>query len=265
MNDGLDEIRRTIHDGDTERARQLLRIKLMSNPTAEIYFLSAQVASSDAQRLDFLEKTLALDPFHAGASDALALIKQKERQTEDDTPSNAKDTPNPAMPAENAAPTAPPQPGMSRYILADFGARFAAFFIDGLIVSFVIVMLLFVFAPPPELTPEISEEEYIQLFIEWQFEWQNRVTPVFYILLAIYATYFLAYRNGQTLGKRLLRIRVVKLDGQPLTLMDATIRSSIGYPLSIAFLLVGFFWAFLDKRRQGWHDKLANTVVVRIE
>jgi uncharacterized RDD family membrane protein YckC len=36
----------------------------------------------------------------------------------------------------------------------------------------------------------------------------------------------------------------------------------LGYILSILPLGLGFLWILIDKRNQGWHDKLANTVVV---
>ena len=36
-----------------------------------------------------------------------------------------------------------------------------------------------------------------------------------------------------------------------------------GYYVSLLFLALGFFWIALPPRKQGWHDKLAGTVVVR--
>jgi uncharacterized RDD family membrane protein YckC len=37
----------------------------------------------------------------------------------------------------------------------------------------------------------------------------------------------------------------------------------MGYFISGLALGMGFFWIGLDKRKQGWHDKMANTVVIR--
>ena len=39
----------------------------------------------------------------------------------------------------------------------------------------------------------------------------------------------------------------------------------LGYYLSIAGLMLGFLWIAFDKRKQGWHDKLAGTVVIKKE
>jgi uncharacterized RDD family membrane protein YckC len=36
-----------------------------------------------------------------------------------------------------------------------------------------------------------------------------------------------------------------------------------GYYLSTIFLFMGFLWIAVDKRKQGWHDKIARTVVIR--
>jgi uncharacterized RDD family membrane protein YckC len=59
----------------------------------------------------------------------------------------------------------------------------------------------------------------------------------------------------------LLGIRVVSLDGSGLTLWQA-LRPFIGYFLSALAIYVGYLWVLIDNRRQGWHDKLAGTIVV---
>lgn len=68
---------------------------------------------------------------------------------------------------------------------------------------------------------------------------------------------------GQTPGKMLLGLRIVSLDGSRLTLWQA-LRRFIGYFLSALPLYAGYWWVLIDNRRQGWHDKLAGTVVVYI-
>ena len=75
--------------------------------------------------------------------------------------------------------------------------------------------------------------------------------------------YFLTRYNGQTPGKMLLGIRVVKTDGSPLTGSDAFVRY-LGYALNWLSLGVGWLWVFFDEDRQGWHDKLARTYVVKV-
>ncbi len=74
-----------------------------------------------------------------------------------------------------------------------------------------------------------------------------------------YFTYFHGL-TGQTPGKMLFRIRVVCQDGTPVTPGIAFLRW-VGYHFSSIFLL-GFLWVAVDPRKQGWHDKIAGTVVV---
>lgn len=66
----LDKIRHAIECADVEEARDLLRDALR-DPSADIYYLASRVALNDAQKVQFLEKALELDPFHQQAADAL--------------------------------------------------------------------------------------------------------------------------------------------------------------------------------------------------
>ena len=74
MSDLLDDIRLAIDSFAIARARDLLREALKS-PTAEIYFLAAQVALDEDQKRRFLEQAVALDPFHEKAVAALGQQK----------------------------------------------------------------------------------------------------------------------------------------------------------------------------------------------
>ncbi len=73
---------------------------------------------------------------------------------------------------------------------------------------------------------------------------------------------FWIYR-GATPGKMAMSAQVVDADtGQPMSTGQAVLRYA-GYFLSLIPLGVGYFWVAFDRRKQGWHDKLAGTVVVR--
>jgi uncharacterized RDD family membrane protein YckC len=80
---------------------------------------------------------------------------------------------------------------------------------------------------------------------------------------AVYFTYFWsAAGKGQTLGGRALNIRVVKTDGSYLDYFGAFLRY-IGFVISCAVFLIGVIWAAFDPQKQGWHDKIAGTYVVK--
>ena len=83
------------------------------------------------------------------------------------------------------------------------------------------------------------------------------------LLQAAYFTYFWsAAGKGQTLGSRALNIRVVKTDGSYLDYPGAFLRY-IGFFISCLVFLLGVIWAAFDAQKQGWHDKIAGTYVVR--
>jgi uncharacterized RDD family membrane protein YckC len=80
--------------------------------------------------------------------------------------------------------------------------------------------------------------------------------------LAYFLYFWSSYGHGQTVGNRVLSIRVVKTDGSELTLVDAFIRY-VGLILSFLCVFIGVIWVAFDANKQGWHDKIASTYVVR--
>ncbi|MDD5153585.1 MAG: RDD family protein [Desulfovibrionales bacterium] len=76
-----------------------------------------------------------------------------------------------------------------------------------------------------------------------------------------YFTFFHGY-TGQTPGKQLFGLKVVHTSGLPLTFGQAFLRW-VGYILSSAPLNLGFLWVAIDKNKQGWHDKITDTYVIR--
>ncbi|NJL58134.1 RDD family protein [bacterium] len=85
---------------------------------------------------------------------------------------------------------------------------------------------------------------------------------VAFMVGALYQWYFLTQQDGQTLGKKLMGLRVIKVDGMPIRDADAVLRF-IGYYINSFLLGLGWLWAFVDSNHQGLHDKIANTYVVK--
>jgi uncharacterized RDD family membrane protein YckC len=85
-----------------------------------------------------------------------------------------------------------------------------------------------------------------------------------FIIGAIYYWYFWTRNNGQSPGKMIMNIRVVKANGAPISDADAIIRY-FGYTLNSVILMLGWLWALFDENRQGLHDKLVNTYVVKVD
>ena len=88
----------------------------------------------------------------------------------------------------------------------------------------------------------------------WSLNFFALTFPLFYLL-------FFWILAGQTPGKRLLGLRIVRLNGRRMTLLVG-IRRLLGYLACFLSLGIGFLWVLIDDRRQGWHDKIAGTCVV---
>jgi uncharacterized RDD family membrane protein YckC len=154
-----------------------------------------------------------------------------------------------------AGEQAHPEPLSGEY--AGFVTRLAAFIIDRLIVfaavSFITAISAFLldFFNIPDLlgTPEES-----RLIIGGSAG---------ILGLLAYVAYDVVFRvlAGQTPAMRFLGLRVVRTDGSRLGWVRALIRE-FGYLISAIFFFLGFLWILVDNRRQGWHDKLAGTLVV---
>lgn len=109
-------------------------------------------------------------------------------------------------------------------------------------------------APVEEKRPVYSVLEYIKSLINdlgLGFGWA-----------AFYFTVLTSIWKGQTLGKKLFKIRVLQLDGTPLSLWDSFGRYG-GYGAGIATGLLGFLQIYWDPNRQAIHDKISSTVVIK--
>lgn len=79
---------------------------------------------------------------------------------------------------------------------------------------------------------------------------------------SVYLTIFMVWWKGQTVGKRMLNIRVLRLDGEPIGWFVAFERAG-GYAAGFATGLLGFAQIWWDPNRQAIHDKIVGTVVIK--
>ncbi len=132
---------------------------------------------------------------------------------------------------------------------AGFWVRVGAALIDSILVSVIILPILTAVYG----TSYWSGERWVQGPLDFLLSW---VAP------AVAAVLFWIARQA-TPGKMAIGARIVdaKTGGKPTT-MQFVIRY-IGYYVAMLPLFLGFLWVAFDPRKQGWHDKMANTVVVR--
>ena len=71
------------------------------------------------------------------------------------------------------------------------------------------------------------------------------------------------YMRGATPGKMIFGLQIVnKDDGTPIGLVTSLLRF-VGYFVSAVVFMLGFLRIIVDKDKQGWHDKIAGTLVVK--
>jgi uncharacterized RDD family membrane protein YckC len=83
--------------------------------------------------------------------------------------------------------------------------------------------------------------------------------------VAISIVYWLGFWvwRGQTPGKMAVGVKVIRTDSSPVKWQCAICRC-LGYVVSAITLFIGFIWVAFDGRKQGIHDKIADTYVVKL-
>lgn len=90
------------------------------------------------------------------------------------------------------------------------------------------------------------------------------ISAVFYVILLIPILYFIVlWALGGTVGQRVLGMRVVSATTGGNIGFGRAILRYIGFIIATIPVYIGLMWVGWDPRKQGWHDKIAGTLVVR--
>lgn len=136
-----------------------------------------------------------------------------------------------------------PTTGQAPTERAGFWRRFGAALVDGILVGIVAGILSSILGE--DMYQPTAQQSGVQL-----------------ILGIAYYVYFHGSPSGQTIGKKLLSIRVVGAnDGASIGYGPAALRY-VGSILSAIPCGLGYLWMLWDDNKQTWHDKIASTVVV---
>jgi uncharacterized RDD family membrane protein YckC len=158
-------------------------------------------------------------------------------------------------PTGSGAWTPPPDAAAGGRELGGYAGRFIAYVIDGIAITVAVWVVVLVIAVPLGISTDMGTDV---------------LTSAFSILLvgAVFVAYFGYFpiqwaRSGQTIGMRLLGIRVIDeaTGGNPS--MGQAILRLVGLWISIIAFYLGLIWIFVDKRRRGWHDLIGKTLVVK--
>lgn len=135
---------------------------------------------------------------------------------------------------------------------AGFWVRLGATLVDSLILLLITLPLTYVF-----YGSALLEKQGQVLLGGWDF--------VINWLLPTIAVILLWFFKGATPGKMVTSVKVVdEKTGLTPGIKQSIIRY-VAYFISMLPLFMGFFWVAIDKKKQGWHDKIAKTVVVKIK
>jgi uncharacterized RDD family membrane protein YckC len=140
-----------------------------------------------------------------------------------------------------------PQPVLT----AGFGIRTLAYLIDAILLSF--LGGAFPFLVLTNTTTQVSSGQQVT----------TSTSGSIVVSLIYFVLFWSRIGGGRTLGMRLLGLKVVRdQDMAPPGVGTALIRW-IGLWLSFVVCFIGVIWVAFDSRHQGWHDKIARTLVIR--
>lgn len=135
--------------------------------------------------------------------------------------------------------------------LAGVGQRLASYLVDVVVLSIIYIALIFLFGVG-------IEDEAIA------GDFSTTFYAVYVLMAAIgigYFTYF--FGNGQTPGMKLVEIKLIRADGiEPVGYKKGFFRW-VGMEISGMVFFLGYVWILINKKKQGWHDKIAGTYVVK--
>lgn len=140
------------------------------------------------------------------------------------------------------------------YRYGGFWKRSFAFLVDKMILLFICLIFLLVglsamSAGFNNLEPDLIIERFFIIYY-----------LMTHLLGMLYFTYFHG-TIGQTPGKMLFGLQVIQASGEKVTPGIAFLRW-VGYIFSGLIFHLGFLWIAFDRKKQGWHDKIAGTLVV---
>jgi uncharacterized RDD family membrane protein YckC len=132
--------------------------------------------------------------------------------------------------------------------LASIRKRALAFVIDETLLSFLLIIALF-----DTFQNAASMEEIINVTNSFVLE---------YVFVKIVYQAFFTMRYGASIGKILMKIRVIEIQTLSNPSVLRSLNRAIFRILSEMFFYLGFLWGAMQPSRQTWHDKTAKTLVI---
>ncbi len=151
------------------------------------------------------------------------------------------------------------------FALASIGNRFLAVAIDHFFQYLIMLVVAFVFIASTSGISDLGEFAFFDEMSKWT------IAILIILIFLIFIGYFVFFEwlwNGQTPGKRLLKLRVLREDGRPVTFWEALARNLLrifdALPgIAVPIYSIGLIVIFMSGRDQRIGDIFAGTVVIR--
>jgi uncharacterized RDD family membrane protein YckC len=153
----------------------------------------------------------------------------------------------------------------SEFVLATIKRRFAAFFIDWLVLIIFYLCIIILFGLFNMNLSKINVHGIFEVEVEMENtpSWLITFLKFFFGLLPVlYFTILFYFWKGRTIGKYLLRIRVLSLYHEHIGLWHC-IERSLGYFASALEFGFGYIQAIWNPNRMTLHDKIGETIVIK--
>jgi len=159
---------------------------------------------------------------------------------------------------ERPETSAGPAPGVE---FAPHGARLVAYIFDGIIIGIMVSVIAIIGAIVIALGSTYEGNRVVSVSAPAAFI-GSIILFVSVLAGILYFPYFWSH-GGRTLGMRPFNLRVVRdSDGGPIGWGTAFLRL-IGLWVAGLVFYLGYIWIFIDKRRRGWQDLIAGTVMIK--
>lgn len=240
----LQEIQQVIDRFDFDLARQMIRDEIQIMPSADLFVLAARATNEMNQKLLFIDQALRLDPNHI---DARVMRDKLSNKLVDRATSHQQHNVHTKALAQISIQSVV-EPQKMNY--AGFWKRFAAAFIDGIIVIISSMIIGFIFGIIMVMggTKDSSTLETLGNILGFFLSW-------------LYYSVMESSPTQGTFGKMALGIKVTDLSGDRVSFGKATGRY-FGKILSGLTLFVGYIMIAFTEKKQGLHDVVAGCLVV---
>jgi uncharacterized RDD family membrane protein YckC len=155
----------------------------------------------------------------------------------------------------------------NEFILATIKSRYLAYLIDWFIISLIYLCVNYLLGLFNINISKVNVRGIFDVELEMH-DAQPIVIALVKILFGLlpisYFTLSFYFWKGQTIGKHLLRIRVLSLYHEHIGVWHC-IERSLGYYASVLEFGFGFIQAFWNPNRMALHDKIGGTIVIKLE